>query len=314
MNMDNKEIIAELERIDGLLVSFGNLDRAFEQAKEQKEEDLRNIYHEYHPKLPKAPSAFDALAQEPGAFISLHAGKVKIFSLGFVASLVIWLITRLLPPNGIVGFAFVATLVFAVLFFRAMSKFNAEKKEYDKKVDQRNKFQEILSSAHTQEKARFEAALTDYYTQYQIFDHKFDEYYDAYMVSQQKRLDELKVLNEQLDAVTLLSQDYLYLAGSIKELLQYGRADTFKEALNLAIAEQRDMEFKARQLEEESRRTAIAEQQAYEERMHNQKMEAEAAAQSRQAQMQSQIAEAQLKATEQQNKQLQEILKNQNKR
>lgn len=314
MNMDNKEIIAELERIDGLLESFGRLDRDFERAKEQKEEDLHNIYREYHPKLPTGPSAFGALAQEPGAFTPIHAGKVKIFSVGFVASLAIWLIAKMLPPNGISGFALVATVVFVILFFRSMSKFSEEKKHYDERVVRRNKFEELLNSSHTQEKAQFEADLTDYYTQYQIFDHKFDEYYDAYMIRQQERLDELKVINEQLDAVTLLSQDYLFLAGSIKELLQFGRADTFKEALNLAIVEQRDMEFKARQLEEESRRTAIVEQQAYEERMHNQRMEAEAAAQSRQAQMQSQIAEAQLKATEQQNKQLQEILKNQNKR
>ncbi len=314
MNMDNKEIIAELERIDGLLNEFYRLNREFSDVKEQKDTDLRNIYQEYHPNLPKAPQAFGALAQEPDAFVTNYAGKIKITALGTVVTLVTWLIAGMFPPNGVTGYAILATIIFAVLFFYFMSKFGAEKREYDKKIERRNKFEELLKSSHAQEKSRFEAALTDYYTQYQIYDHKFDEYYEAYVDRHNALIDQIKAVKEQIDAVTLLGEDHITLAGDIKTMLQNGRADTFKEALNLAIAEQRDIEFKARQLEEESRRTAIAEQQAYEERMHNERMEREAAAQTRQAQMQAQIAEAQLKATEQQNKQLQEILKNQNKR
>ena len=313
MNSDIKEIIAELARIEGLVNEFYRLDREFEDVKERKDEDLRNIYQEYHPNLPKAPAAFDALAQKPGRFIPKYAGKVKITALGTLASLIVWLIARTLPPNGISGYAFLATLIFAICFFVFMKKFGAEKQVYDKKVSDRTNFEQLLQT-HEQEKSAFEAALSDYYTQYQIYDHKFDEYYEAYVNRHNDLLDQIKAVSNQIDAVTLLGQDHITLAGDIKEMLQNGRADTFKEALNLAIAEQRDIEFKARQLEEEARRTAIAEQQAYEERMHNERMEREAAAQTQQAKAQAQIAEAQLKATEQQNKQLQEILKNQNKR
>lgn len=48
--------------------------------------------------------------------------------------------------------------------------------------------------------------------------------------------------------------------------------------------------------------------------LHNQRMEREAAAQTQQAQTQARIAEAQLKATEQQNAQLKKLLDNQNRR
>ena len=65
---------------------------------------------------------------------------------------------------------------------------------------------------------------------------------------------------------------------------------------------------------EEARRTQIAEQQAYDNMLHNQRMEREAAAQTQQAQTQARIAEAQLKATEQQNAQLKKLLDNQNRR
>ena len=114
-----------------------------------------------------------------------------------------------------------------------------------------------------------------------------------------------------LAEVTLLSEEHIVIAGHVSNMLKSGRADTLKEALNLAISEKRDEEFKAQQLAEEARRTQIAEKQAYDNMLHNQKMEREAAVQTQQARNQVIIAQAQLKATEQQNAQLKQLLNNQ---
>lgn len=206
------------------------------------------------------------------------------------------------------GYAFIAMLVFVIWFISSYKKFATSKKEYDLRLKRRQNFENIIENSHNKDLIQFDQALDNYYSAFKKFDDAFTECFNEYVQEHNVLIDKSAQIQTQISKVTLLSSEYIVLAGRISNMLKSGRADSFKEALNLAIAEKRDEEFKAQQLAEETRRTQVVEQQAYENMLHNQKMEREAAAQTQQAQLQSSIAQAQLKATEQQNAQLKQLL------
>jgi hypothetical protein len=314
MNENIKDIITELDRIEGLIDRFISLGRQAEALEQKNKQDLAMVYSEYHPELPSAPPVFTALEPLVEPFRSSYTGSLKISLIGFLAGLAAWGISTLANLYGIYGFAVLATLIFGIWFFRTNGKVNKERKDHKAREERRQKFEEIIKGSHAQDLIKFKDALNDYSAQYSLYTHKFVECHDAYVNEHNALVEQSDEVQRLLSEVTLLSQDHILLAARIGSILKSGRADTLKEALNLAIAEKRDEEFRAQQLAEEARRTEIAEQQAYENRLHNQRMEQEAAAQTMQAQTQAQIAQAQLKATQQQNAQLQKIIDNQNKR
>ena len=85
--------------------------------------------------------------------------------------------------------------------------------------------------------------------------------------------NQLENTETQLNAVTLIHPDLFGSASHIAKLLETGRADTLKEAINLALDEDRkDTEEEARQLEA-ARQEAILKQQAEDARMHQQALE-----------------------------------------
>ena len=88
--------------------------------------------------------------------------------------------------------------------------------------------------------------------------------------------NQLENTETQLSAVTLIHPDLFGSALHISKLLETGRADTLKEAINLAFDEDRkDAEEEARQIEA-ARKEAILEQQTQDAREHNAAMEREA--------------------------------------
>ena len=314
MSTNIKDVIAELDRISALVRRFCDIGNEIDALKEKNDRETREIYYKYRPELPASMPVFKTLQAEVEPFNSSHAKGIKMGLLGFLAALVVWFISKTAMWYGVIGYAFFAMIIFAIWFIVAYRKYSADKKEYDVIAKRRYDYEEIIKNSHAQDTLNFQAELSDYYTKYQLFDHKFNECCDAYVNAHNNLVKESEQIQDTLSEVTLLSEEHIVLAQRIGDILKAGRADTFKEALNLAISEKRDEEFKAQQLAEEARRTQIAEQQAYDNMLHNQRMEREAAAQTQQAQTQARIAEAQLKATEQQNAQLKKLLDNQNRR
>lgn len=302
------DTIAELNRADELLNRYVYLGDEIDASKEKIKYDLKSIRNEYYPDIPKHPLAFDALHPEVEPFESSNAKWIKISLIGIVVSLVIWIISKVSIELYMLGFySFVAAIVFAVILFLRNSNLNTEKIKYDSNVNRRALFEKCINELHDENIMEFQRSLDDFRTQYQIYSHKYDECYENYKQQKNELINEKDEVADEIEKITVISMDYLHLAGDVSKLLSSGRADTLKEALNLAIAEERDNEYHAMKLAEEARRTEIAEQQAYENRLHNQRMEREAATQAR-------AAQAQLKATEQQNAQLKKILENQNKK
>ena len=116
--------------------------------------------------------------------------------------------------------------------------------------------------------------------------------------------DELLKVAQLLDNATLIHSDLYSNAWRISAMLKTGRADSLKEAINLALDEERkDMEEAARRAEARQQE-AILEQQARDNRIHNAAMQRAAeeearatrahnAAMERAAQAQAQAAQAQ---------------------
>ncbi len=123
----------------------------------------------------------------------------------------------------------------------------------------------------------------------------------------QKELEILNSINEvekDLSQVTVIHSSLFEHAWRISSILSTGRADTLKDAINLALEEDRRDKEEAERRAEAQRQEAILEQQAMDNRMHNAAMERAAeeearrtrahnAAMERAAQQQAQAAEAQ---------------------
>ena len=84
-------------------------------------------------------------------------------------------------------------------------------------------------------------------------------------------------MTDQIKEYDFVPPEYFHYVPAVLTLLKSGRADDYKEALNIAIAEEKDAEERAQRMEEDRRRTMIMEQQAEEERRHNRMMEEEQA-------------------------------------
>lgn len=85
--------------------------------------------------------------------------------------------------------------------------------------------------------------------------------------------DEDKKTISQLDEIDLIHKDLFPHVFEIASALKQGRADSLKEAINLALEEYRKGEEEKARREEAARREAILEEQAMQERLHNERME-----------------------------------------
>jgi len=84
---------------------------------------------------------------------------------------------------------------------------------------------------------------------------------------------ELLEVSEQLDNVTLIHSDLFSNAWRISSMLKTGRADSLKEAINLALDEERKDIEEATRRAEARHQEEILEQQAQDNRMHNAAMQ-----------------------------------------
>lgn len=84
---------------------------------------------------------------------------------------------------------------------------------------------------------------------------------------------QLEAVEEQLNAVTIIHPDMTDMASDIARILEMGRADTLKEAINLAIEDDRKATEEMNRQAEAQRQEAILEQQAQEARRHQMEME-----------------------------------------
>ncbi len=163
----------------------------------------------------------------------------------------------------------------------AAKKYNDAKSAFDKSFD---KFRNAVSQYDAQVEQGMELAKT-YGDQYGVFSNQvrmIEDSLDKDKAENQAQLDEVTA---QFNEISDVPKQYIHLLDNIILFLQSGRADDYKEALNLAIQEEREARLQAELREQEEARTQamLAQQRAAaeEQRRHNQEMETQAALQSK---------------------------------
>lgn len=311
MNKEIESSVKELHRIGELYTHKTALSNelnvlVFEEREELKVQasNFISALHSYQDEqvktLPEIPQnntiikkPIPALPPKPkdpklGAIVGIiFFASLPLFIVSFILSFVTITIPFLSRIFGILAqISFFAAIISGIAWFKHFSDIVSQYLSYKEKlVDWEN-------TAHTSfvkgQDERFYSECIEFENAFLALAKVCDTYYEAEKEKNSIAVDNIqKVFSEklhdlnnqlentetQLNAVTLIHPDLFSSASHIAKLLETGRADTLKEAINLAIEEDRkEAEEQARQLEA-ARQEAILEQQAEEARIHQQALE-----------------------------------------
>ena len=291
--MDNKEILERLRNLNSLLDQFTQQHDYYENGcaltAMEKIDDVKSSVSA----MPGIPSVVSAMPVFPvgekeyqkAKEETVQSGKITMIALiATVASLGLWLITK-------AAFLAIVGVVAGVVWYMVNKNHRNNKQGLTKKEKAYN--ESVAASKSSIEK--FRKALTCYEKEVadgiaaakafgQFYREKREEH-SAILVefaeNKNNALDRCNELVVQIDQHDYIPQEYYHHVPKLISLLQSGRADSYKEALNIAIEEERQEAMEAARQEEEARRLAAMERQAEEERRHNMMMERQQAAQER---------------------------------
>jgi len=161
--------------------------------------------------------------------------------------------------------------------------FNSSKKEYDKK---KRVYDESVAKFNKTNN-EFLSALENFEEEKEYCIKNAKEYSDRYAITYDKSIknflektqneaksnERIEEIEKELSENNMIVPEYYHLIGNIISNLKSGRAEDYKESLNLAIREEQEENERQIRLEQEERRNALLAMQAEEERRHNEQME-----------------------------------------
>ena len=292
--MDRNEAIQQLTELEGLLNEAISLGDYIEHGAAREALDKVNALKAKTGLPGGTPAVFGSFPVFPidgDGIDTLRAAaekakKILYGALGVTAlALVLYFITKagFLNTVSVLG-------IFASIFLYMRSKkeneaYTKRKKVYDESVEQ----YESTMGAYRRALANYEAekqngldAMTAFAATYaEAFD-TYNGYLAEYANNKAQAEEKQAETLAKIDTYDFVPSEYWGLVPSMLLLLKSGRADDYKEALNLAIREQREEEEAAARRADEERRAAIMERQAEEERRHNQQLERQQAEHNRQ--------------------------------
>ena len=289
---ENKEIIEKLEKLQSLL------DESFELSEYVE----HGCTSEYAEKVAKVVKTVDDLKGAPSVFSNLPSFPIdqakydesrqerdkskKIFMVILCITIVcvlIFFISNWYFFNSVASVGILASIFFGYLFFKSNGTYNLEKKKYDDSVAAYEKSIKAFRNSlnfYGQEKAEGIVAAEEFARQYK---EAYEEYDRLLKECVSKKADAMESFVEKMkEAKTydFVPTEYYHLIRPVIKLLKSGRADNYKEALNLAIQEDREEQAEAARRAEEAQRTQIMREQAeaeerraLEAQRHNQEME-----------------------------------------
>lgn len=285
--MDNKKIILQLEEVVELL----------NQNKELQEEIDYKAMHSTMPAVEKLskqtgsikgiPNAIKSIPMPPvedtvtekTAILEKSKAKFKICSIVVIALFVIYIIAG----EGFQSIISIPLIISGIVWLLAASKYNMSKNDLKNNrislMDEENlreeayrTWKEALNTYETDKKAGMEEAekyLNKYIKFYENFMGILDDLEKKKEEYSKKQEDNRK----KLLAYEFIPEEYWEYAPSILKALKSGRADNYKEALNLVITEEREKAERIAQKEMLEMQARLLEEQAEEERRHNRQME-----------------------------------------
>ncbi len=302
MDINNKqEIITELEKFYQAKTRVENLEDYRQNVMpDESREEIKRKKKEFGT-LENIPSIYDIEIEfydYDVAKLNENREKIKKLEKNFFiilgvtgVCLLLFFMTNIDILNYISVLGIFASIFMGLRRSQDKKSLKSEEEKYSnllqKYNDSINKFNTALQSYEKDKAAGIEAAKE--------YGKKYREYYSEAEKIMEKYIGKIEeITREEFDLMSYMStfdlvdESYHHLIPRIVANLRSSRADTLKEALNLAIDEERQEQYEAQRRYEEEQR-ALREQMRLEAeqaeiRRHNLEMEIQAAAQARAAQ------------------------------
>lgn len=281
---ENKQVIQELEHIQSLLnekiikANFLDIhsDERFYKKMQALHENLgvleKPAVFSNFPVFPLEESYYEATKKDAES----KKPTFRIALIITIALVVLYFITRAEILNTIAVIGIFATAILGCIYNASKKQYIKKKKEYEKSVEEYNKTNKAFLEAienFDEEKIKYTDLAKEY-------SKKYTETYNEYMnavrekfEAEEEATERIAVIEEELKANSTIVSDYYHLIGQIVTNLKSGRADDYKEALNIAIREEREEKERLQMLAKEEERNRILAMQVEEERRHNEQVE-----------------------------------------
>ncbi len=288
----NEEIIEKLECLEKLLKEITNLNEYIETVCPQEYAQKVKNHINSIAELKGRPSVFDYFPtfplDEKEVLEKQEKYKKKKKRVQYVGGatavcIVICFVTYAEFFYSLSSFGIIATAFLFWQFSDIKKEYCKKKKEYEESVAKFTKEMDAFKNAmkvYEEEKATGIAMAYQYKNDYKKAYEEYEQILNEYGEQKIKSMDEFLEKMEEVKTYDFMPLEYAHLIRPIIVLLKSGRADDYKEALNIAIQEEREEQAEAARRAEDARRTRILEEQAAEERRrtaeiarHNREME-----------------------------------------
>ncbi len=274
INDENKKVVEQLEKLDSLLNECFELSDYIEGgcAVEYSEKISREI--KKVEKLPCVPSVFECIPTFPKGYNemlnlkNIYNGKKRLFTgllIASIAAVVLYFISHNDILNTISSGLIIISIIYIFVFLSSKSKYIAAEKEYNKSLEQSNESISLFEYAMTKyekEKANGISAAKEFKEKYLDAYKKYLALADEYAEAKNKSMEKFVSNMEEARKIDFVPEEYYPLVKSMISMLKSGRAENYKEALNMAIQEKREAKAEAERRAEEARRTQILQEQA----------------------------------------------------
>lgn len=282
---DKNEVLNRLEYLYDLIYQSARYqDYAEKGCYEETLEQIKGIKQGLDP-LSDIPSVFSNMPVFPVGLEEYEEGKKlsekwrRWFIIAGVATavcLVFFFISHWFFLNTISVIGLFATAFLWFLQHSATNGMKKKKKVYDDSVERYHHtiqaFRSSLASYDEETKTGISSAK-EYAEKYRAAYADYDEALSEFIQKRKEANRQFMESYEEYRRLNFLPEEYENLIPKLITLLKSGRADSYKEALNMAIQEKREESAEAARQAEEERRTRILEEQAAEAQRHNAAME-----------------------------------------
>lgn len=281
----NKEIIEKLERLHFLL----------EEALECDEYVKSGCAEEYGGKIKESILTADNLGGVPSVFKKLpvfpidsseiptakqeYEKRKKIFtciSIPTVVFVLIFFLTHWGFFNTISTIGIIATIIYFFIFSQGKKTYKEKEKAFNDSVKKSEQsfaeFRKALN-IYEEEKASGIIAAENFAKEYNVAYKKHEELLMEYDTSKRTAMETLIKNMEEAQTIDFVPEEYYDLVKPMISMLKSGRAENYKEALNMAIEEDRIAQAEAARQAEEARKIQIMQEQAAAEQRRAEEME-----------------------------------------
>ncbi len=285
--MEKTEITVKLEEMQTLYNEYHSLHSTYEELPKKYIDIIDKRKNELG-SLPAIPSVFSNMPVFTHRVTNYHKLKsnkksLSIILLGLLCATVVFAFlffnkdgNNETLSNLTSGFALAAGVA-GYMYYNVNKEYKKAEKVFREdaksQADYLNRFDSALKNFEEEKIKGFEAAKA----YRKVAEEKFNDVIiieAQYIVDSEDLEKSMSEIEEKISSYDFMPTEYHHLIPSILSMLKSGRADEYKEALNMAIAEEKDEQERSQRIAEEERRTRVMQRQAEEEMRHNREMEA----------------------------------------